>query len=163
MPHIHEKIDFTASVFIVNGDAVLLRKHEKIGRWLQPGGHIELHEDPVEAAIREAKEETGLDVRIVGGVPPVEDGGGYRNLQTPRFMNRHDFSTNVQSPYVKEGHEHIDLVYFGTAESRALAPCEGEKPCEMRWFTVKDLEDDSFNLFPSVMYYAKTALKELGT
>ena len=60
MPHVHEKIDFTASVFIVNGDAVLLGKHEKFHRWLQPGGHIELDEDPNEAALREVKEETGL-------------------------------------------------------------------------------------------------------
>ncbi len=34
MPHIHEKIDFTAEVFIVNSDKVLLRKHDKYKFWL---------------------------------------------------------------------------------------------------------------------------------
>ncbi len=57
MAHIHEKIDFTASVYIVFKNKVLLHKHKKLGIWLQPGGHIELDEDPNEAALREAKEE----------------------------------------------------------------------------------------------------------
>ena len=46
MPHIHEKIDFTVEVFIVHKDTVLLRMHDKVKKWLGPGGHIELHEDP---------------------------------------------------------------------------------------------------------------------
>lgn len=163
MPHIHEKIDFTASVFIVNGDAVLLRKHEKIDRWLQPGGHIELDEDPNEAVVREAKEETGLEVTLVGVVPSVFDGGGYKNLLVPRFMNRHDFSTNVKSPYITPGHEHIDLVYFGTSATRTLSPSPQEKQCDIRWFTESELDDPSFNLFSSVKFYARTALRELAS
>ena len=49
MAHIHEKIDFTTSVFIVRNGKVLLHKHKKLGIWLQPGGHIELDEDPNQA------------------------------------------------------------------------------------------------------------------
>ena len=49
MAHIHEKIDFTTSVFIVRDGKVLLHKHKKLGIWLQPGGHIELDEDPNQA------------------------------------------------------------------------------------------------------------------
>ena len=59
MPHIHEKIDFTAEVFIVHHNRVLLRLHDKYNIWLSVGGHIELNEDPMEAAIREVKEEVG--------------------------------------------------------------------------------------------------------
>ena len=70
MPHIHEKIDFTSEVFIVYQDKVLLRIHDKYGRWLSIGGHIELDEDPVQAAIREAKEEVGLDIEIEDGLLP---------------------------------------------------------------------------------------------
>jgi 8-oxo-dGTP pyrophosphatase MutT (NUDIX family) len=60
MPHIHEKIDFTAETFIVYKNKVLLRLHDKYKFWASVGGHIELHEDPNEAAVREAKEEVGL-------------------------------------------------------------------------------------------------------
>jgi len=64
MPHIHKLIDFTVEVFIVHKHKVLLRRHDKYKKWLSIGGHIELHEDPVEAAIREVKEEVGLEVEV---------------------------------------------------------------------------------------------------
>ncbi len=54
---------FTASGFVsdVAGTAVLLIHHTKLGRWLQPGGHIEPGDATVEAAIRrEVAEETSL-------------------------------------------------------------------------------------------------------
>jgi len=62
MPHIHEKIDFTAEVFIVHHNRVLLRLHDKYNIWLSVGGHIELNEDPMEAAIREVKEEVNIEI-----------------------------------------------------------------------------------------------------
>ena len=53
----------TASAVIARpgGDAFLLVFHRKLGRWLQPGGHVE-HEDAsaFDAALREAREETGI-------------------------------------------------------------------------------------------------------
>ena len=65
MPHIHEKVDFTVEVFIVYKDKVLLRKHDKYGIWLSVGGHIELDEDPVQAALREVKEEVCLNIELI--------------------------------------------------------------------------------------------------
>src|SRR3989344_1630221 len=101
MAHIHEKIDFTASAFIVHGDKVVLHKHKKLGMWLQPGGHIELHEDPVEAVLREAKEETGLDVDLVGNdLVPMDTKFGAREITVPRYINRHYFDE-------ARTHEHI--------------------------------------------------------
>ena len=61
MAHIHEKIDFTTSVYIVHAGKVLLRMHDKYHMWSGPGGHVDLHEDPNQAAVRECKEEVGLD------------------------------------------------------------------------------------------------------
>ncbi len=51
----------TASGFVRNGDQVLLIHHDRLGRWMQPGGHIEPEDANVEAAARrEIHEETGL-------------------------------------------------------------------------------------------------------
>jgi 8-oxo-dGTP pyrophosphatase MutT (NUDIX family) len=53
----------TASAVVARpeGEAFLLVFHRKLGRWLQPGGHVE-HEDAsaFDAALREAREETGI-------------------------------------------------------------------------------------------------------
>jgi 8-oxo-dGTP pyrophosphatase MutT (NUDIX family) len=59
MAHIHEKIDFTVDVFVVYRNKVLLRMHEKYHQWLAVGGHVELDEDPNQAALREVLEELG--------------------------------------------------------------------------------------------------------
>ena len=50
MAHLHEKIDFTVSLFIVEKGKLLLIHHRKLDRWLPIGGHIELDEDPEQAA-----------------------------------------------------------------------------------------------------------------
>ena len=36
------------------------------GTWDIPGGFCEAHEHPIETAVREVREETGLDVRVTG-------------------------------------------------------------------------------------------------
>jgi nucleoside triphosphatase len=54
----------TVGVFIFNqaGELLLLKSHKWFDKYVVPGGHVELGERLEEAAIREAKEETGLDV-----------------------------------------------------------------------------------------------------
>jgi 8-oxo-dGTP pyrophosphatase MutT (NUDIX family) len=58
----------TGSAFIVDEGfgKVLFVHHAKLDLWLQPGGHCEPGETPLEAAIREAGEETGLRLRPCG-------------------------------------------------------------------------------------------------
>jgi len=51
----------TVDLFIINqqGELLLLQSHKWPGAYVVPGGHVELGERIEEAAIREAKEETG--------------------------------------------------------------------------------------------------------
>ena len=58
----------TGSAWIVDagGDRVLLTHHRKLGRWLQPGGHCDGDPDTLAVALREAREESGLEVRALG-------------------------------------------------------------------------------------------------
>lgn len=154
MAHIHEKIDFTVEVFIVYKDRVLLRKHDKYGFWLSVGGHIELHEDPNEAAHREVKEEVGLTIELVGNpVPPIAIDDTYRELIPPKYVNRHNIGT--------AGHEHISLVYFGKASSDAVIP-EKESD-EWRWLTKAEIESNEIGLKADIQWYALKALEELSS
>ena len=57
----------TGSAWVLDmaGDRVLLTHHRKLGRWLQPGGHSDEESDTLAVALREAREEAGLDVRAL--------------------------------------------------------------------------------------------------
>jgi 8-oxo-dGTP pyrophosphatase MutT (NUDIX family) len=58
---------FTGSAVVVDpaGERVLLVHHAKLNRWLQPGGHAEPgDESMLHTALREAREETGLEVSL---------------------------------------------------------------------------------------------------
>lgn len=96
--------DFTVAVFIIHQNRVLLFYHKKHQMWLPPGGHIEADELPDEAAVREVKEETGLEITLLGksGLPIQEP----RQLLTPEGIQVERIGNAA------EEHEHIDLIYY---------------------------------------------------
>lgn len=106
--------DLTVAVFVVDRGRVLLQWHRKLARWLPPGGHIEPHELPDEAALREVAEETGLRVRLVGerGLP-IDDPALPRQLFRP---------IGIQLEDISPGHQHIDLIYVAEPEPGAAMP-----------------------------------------
>jgi 8-oxo-dGTP pyrophosphatase MutT (NUDIX family) len=131
---------YTATVYVVNDGAVALHEHDRIGKWLPPGGHVDRDELPHEAGLREVREETGLDVTLVAerednGSPTVDP------LPKPEHVQLAD--VNVHDGVV--GHQHIDLVYYAHAETRAIDPAPGEAPAaEWEWFASDALSDDRF-------------------
>lgn len=157
MSHIHEKIDFCVEVFIVYKNKVLLRMHDKYKFWLSIGGHIELDEDPIQAAYREVMEEVGLNIKIIGVAEGINEGSpdnrGYKYLIPPRYLGKHPVSDN---------HEHIAFVYFATADTDIISESilDHEKGVETKWVTIEEL--DTMNLVPNVKFYAQKALEELG-
>jgi len=54
-----------AFIFNAQGELLLLQSHKWPGRYVVPGGHVELGERLEEAVVREAKEETGLDIHDI--------------------------------------------------------------------------------------------------
>jgi ADP-ribose pyrophosphatase YjhB (NUDIX family) len=149
--HIHEKIDFVVDVFIVYNRRVLLRKHDKYHLWLAVGGHIELDENPNQAAVREVKEEVGLDIVLVGKIPTFSADHGYEELIPPVFMNIHAIS---------ETHRHISLVYFANSQSDKVIPSGTDISDEWRWLTKEELERNELGIKESIRFYALEALKE---
>jgi len=155
MPHIRDKIDFTAEVFVVYQDKVLLRMHDKYKMWLGVGGHIELDEDPNQAAVREVKEEVGLDVILTDDRLFSRETSDYHELIPPQFLNRHRVSAT---------HEHITLTYFARANTDAVAvPDNHEKSDEIRWFTRRELEQNTYGVPETIRFYGLRALEELAT
>ncbi len=154
MPHIHEKIDFTVEVFIVHKNKVLLRMHDKYNIWCSVGGHIELDEDPIEAAYREVKEEVGLDVKLVGKEIPNFGEKDFQILMPPQYLGRHRTGPT---------HEHVVFVYFATCDTDEVSDSvlDHEKGVELKWCTKEDLE--TMDLVPNIKFYAEEALKELSS
>ncbi|WP_237150481.1 NUDIX hydrolase [Polynucleobacter duraquae] len=87
----------TGSGLVIKDGKALLIFHPYIKQWFQPGGHIEDGEFPIEAAIREVYEETGiLCESIEGQLDPVD-------------IDLHEIPAN---PKKGEGaHLHIDLLF----------------------------------------------------
>ncbi len=121
--------DFTVATFVVNDGAVLLLFHRKLQMWLPPGGHIEPHELPDEAAVREVLEETNIHVELMGEVGPRVEGG-------PRPLVRPE---GIQLEMIGPGHEHIDLIYFARpVPGTSLAPVESPEGKKVAWYGPRD-------------------------
>jgi 8-oxo-dGTP pyrophosphatase MutT (NUDIX family) len=151
MAHIHEKIDFTVAIFVVSDGRVLLVHHRQLGRWLPLGGHIELDEDPEQAALREAEEESGLKVELIGDRPPTT-GPGTRALIAPRFLDIHRITGT---------HEHIGMIYWArpkTGEAR-LAAAEHH---DIRWCSAADLDTLQPPMSDAVKWYCRKAIEEVS-
>lgn len=150
MAHLHEKIDFTVTAFIVHQNKVLLILHKKLGLWLPVGGHIELDEDPEEALLREVKEECGLDVKIFGSKPEIMT-DRTKFLYTPAFLDIHKIS---------DSHQHIGLQYFCTTESDEFTINHDELD-DARWFSLDEIEA-SPDLIPEIKFYATEAIQRIS-
>lgn len=151
VPHIHEKIDFTAAIFVVHDRKVLLIHHRQLGKWLPLGGHIELDEDPEQAALREAKEESGLDVELLGERPPTT-GPGTRALITPRFLDIHRISAT---------HEHIGMIDWARPKNGQLALSAGEHHA-IRWCSAMELDNLQPPMDTAVKWYCRKAIEEIS-
>ena len=152
MAHIHEKIDFTVAIFVVHERKILLIHHRKLGKWLPLGGHIELDEDPEIAALREAKEESGLDVELLGERPPTTE-PGTRALIAPRFLDIHRIS---------DTHEHIGMIYWARVKNSSEAKCAVEEHHAIRWCSESDLENLQPPMSNAVKWYCRKAIEEIS-
>ena len=101
---------FTSTGIVVANGATLVHWHKKVQAWLAPGGHVEPNEDPVQATIREVKEETGLDVTILPTSPLLDITNLDQVVPPYTVLVENVFDTEIGE------HQHIDFIYFATPD-----------------------------------------------
>ncbi|MFB6204742.1 MAG: NUDIX hydrolase [Candidatus Nanohaloarchaea archaeon] len=136
--------DFVAGTFIVQEGEVLLLKHSKLGLWLQPGGHIEPGETPDETARREAREETGVEVELVGEREELDSSV---NLHEPFNVNLHP---------IREDHYHCDFQFLARVKEEGEASHAHEHD-GTRWFSKDELDEGGVP--ENVRYTAREAIE----
>lgn len=128
---------FTASVWIITKTKpkkVLLVHHKKFNMWIQPGGHIERFENPVEAAIREAKEETGVDIGFIKSFSKQTKDKVTKFLTIPKFFLEQKIAAHGQEPE----HLHLDIQYVVGVEKEQVLKHSVRESHGIGWFTKKE-------------------------
>lgn len=128
----------TASVFVFHHDTELGWRvgfifHPIFDAWMQSGGHVETTETPFEAALREAREETGLaGLRLIHPDPlvPAAELPTATPMPLPVWIIEHPVPNGDN--HVSEPHVHIDFKFLAVADD----PVQVTKPDHpFEWFT----------------------------
>lgn len=138
----------TASAWILSPDGshCLLTHHRKLQRWLQLGGHVDGEQHVQRAALREAREESGMEhfELLVRG----------RELE-PLDLDVHTIPARKQDPQ----HEHWDVRFLLRARpGQALAISEESN--DLQWIPVARLLE--FTTEESVLRLQRTAERWLA-
>jgi len=140
---------FTATTYVVFDKKVLLHWHSRLRMWLPPGGHIDRDELPHLAALREVKEETGLEVELL--VAPVRAvGPGVARIPEPQYILLEEITPS---------HQHVDFIYFARALQNRLKPAIGESTT-LVWYSEEDL--DSQEIQPEVRWLGREAIQRIA-
>jgi 8-oxo-dGTP pyrophosphatase MutT (NUDIX family) len=117
-----EHVTGSAVVSRPRAEAFLLVHHRRLGRWLQPGGHVEPGDASVfEAARREAREETGVTV-----------------LEAPLGPRPLDVDVHPIPPRPgRLAHVHFDIRYLLTTTEESFALQEDEVS-GVAWFSLQE-------------------------
>lgn len=117
----HEKIILIfADGCILNEKGEVLLQKRGSGKWGFPGGALELGETPEMAAVREAKEETGLDVEVKRLIGIYTD-------------------CNVEYPNGDKAHSIVIAYELNPVGGKLY--CDMEETLELKYFSLEDVPE----------------------
>lgn len=113
----------TVGVVCLKGDQVLLIKRgtpPRLGQWSLPGGRIEWSEPVTEAALRELKEETGVEAELTGLIDVVDGVFTSRETgETTRHFVMIDYAARWTAGEPVAGDDAADARFFTRDEAMA--------------------------------------------
>lgn len=140
---------YTCAIFILNDHKTLLIKHKKLSRWLPPGGVIEKHETPDEAALREVFEEVGLKVELLDG--KQEHLGDVKVIHQP---------VQIQVEHNPHGDDNLDFIYYAKLSNDLSPICLNQiEASNYSWFDEQMIqefiheEEMKINALRALRYY----------
>lgn len=143
----------TTSAFIIDPayEEMLLLRHRSLGRWLQPGGHVEADDSLLLSALREAVEETGISKTQLKNIPV------FANNEVPFDIDSHYIPANQKKQ--EDGHYHHDLRYLFVYTGDGKISYNEDESTGLKWVKFSELEDDA--TFGAVINKLKTVLNRL--
>ena len=126
----------TAAAFVVDRrrKSVLLLEHRQIGKWLQPGGHVEASDASVfDAALREVHEETGIGPERLELLERSADGEA-----SPSDADAHRIPACGRKN--EDGHWHFDLRFAFLFDGDPGVSVDRSESLGYRWATLGELE-----------------------
>ncbi|TDP71303.1 NUDIX hydrolase [Roseateles toxinivorans] len=115
----------TASALVLSADhsKLLLIHHRIIGRWLQPGGHVEPGQDLWASACREVAEETGVSAVERLALGPLG--------AMPIDIDSHAIAANPRKG--EAAHWHHDFLYLARADDSIALQAQLDEVHAVRW------------------------------
>lgn len=152
----------TAAGILVVDNQVLLLLHKKVNIWLAPGGHLDDHELPHQAAVREFFEETNILVEAYTPKPLLENADN-EYLPEPiatdlhwvckenyeqRLASSTPDNPSVSQLWPKGCEQHYTFIYLVRPLGEAHPVLNTNESLDLRWFSQTEL--DTHDILPSI-------------
>ena len=115
---------FTGSAWIISPDmsSILMTHHKKLGKWIQLGGHADGENDLLKVALREAKEESGIQQ--------------FKILSEKIFdLDIHEIPKHNFEP----GHLHYDIRFLLEVDPTGEAVIISDESHDVTWIPLADV------------------------